>query len=431
MTAAAERAARWAEAAERRPALSWILALTLVVAMVGWEASYWPRHDFPGALWHNANRGIEIEVVQARAARVGWKELKGYWVGRLIHGNDYYQPLTSWLFVGEYHLFKKNDRLWARVNIALHLANCLLLVWATTVFTTGPLLQRLVTGVLAALLLGGPRLADRNVQMWILGWWPCQPDLLSVFFGLLLLSAVALYCRTGRLVWAVLAPLFFFIAICFKETGYVAGLGGCLLLVRHPKRWPLLAVLAVQGLSMYAFRWNILGGPASFNPEDLARLRNMVSLTIAGTVRQLSDAAVHFGFLGAGLAATWALRRRLGRVERGLVVAAVYGGLALVVLGPPWETLFQIGFRALLSLALLLLLAAGVLLAFRQWPVPELFGIFIFATALGYCYPAVLAWHFYWGQVFQCLAVAIALAAVAERIWRVAAARTGAPELAR
>src|SRR5438067_627768 len=109
-------AARWLESNPRR---AWSPAVLLVMALAAWEVSYWPIHDFPGALWHGHPRGEDIELGQARAAVAGWQEIAGYWTGRMIHGYPYYRPLPSCLFVAEYRIFGADDRRWAWVNIPL------------------------------------------------------------------------------------------------------------------------------------------------------------------------------------------------------------------------------------------------------------------------------------------------------------------------
>src|SRR5437667_10903927 len=84
----ASRAADWADG---RPRLAWAAALLLVLVLVGSEVSYWPRNDFPGAMWHSTPRGDDIEITQARAAKAGWREALGYWHGDWILGNHYYR----------------------------------------------------------------------------------------------------------------------------------------------------------------------------------------------------------------------------------------------------------------------------------------------------------------------------------------------------
>lgn len=397
------RAEAWVEEHPRRAGLG---ALLLTLLLVAPEVAYWPLNDFPGASWHHPDPGIEIKVVQARAPMVGWKELAGFWYGRLIHGNEYYQPLTSWLFVGEYHLFGLNNRTWAIVNLGLHLGVVAALLWTGAVVSSGPLLRRLGIGVLAALFLAAPNLADRSIQAWILGWWPAQPDLLSALFGLALLASVTLYCRTGERRWAVLAPFLFWVGVCFKETAYVAGVGACLFLLRQRKAWPLLAVLALQGVAMFLFRKWAIGAVGVDTPLYVARVGRHLRVQAMGTGSTLTSLTVPLFALAVCAVITWALRRSWGPGARTLLAAAVYSGINFVWYGPPWEPGFMGGIATLAAVAGFLLLAGGVALACREWPIPELIVVWLLAWYFHWSFPPVLGWHGYWNSVFGSLVMA-------------------------
>src|SRR5262249_56735814 len=107
----------------------------------------------------------------------------------------------------------RDDRRWAWVNMLLHLAVVLALLWAGAALAPGNWRRRQVTGTLAALLFSAPVAADPAIEKWIVGWWPCQSEILSLLFGLLLLGTVATYCRTGRRVWAGVSVAAFVLAV--------------------------------------------------------------------------------------------------------------------------------------------------------------------------------------------------------------------------
>lgn len=410
---------RWEAWAEAHPHRAWWGALLLVLLLVLPEIAYWPLNDYPGAMWHHTPRGIDIELVQDRAAVAGWKELAGYWTGRIIDGNPLYRPLACWAIVAEYHLFGRQDRLWSWVNIALHLANVLLLVWATTLFVEGSLLRRLATGVLAAVFFAAPSFADQSVETWTLGWWPSQPDLFSLVFGLLLLIAVTRYARTEDRRWAAAAPIFFFLSFCFKEMGFVAGLGACLLLVRKRRAWWLLGVVAGCGLAFYALRW-IMVRPSGAGLPSAARLLGIAGAFLSGQGEITARMAVHAGLIGAGLALGWAMRRRAaaGVWERVLVCVLLYLGLGTVLMGLPWESYFLEGALALGRTVLSLLLFLSLLWSMRRWPVPELVAIYLICLPIGLGFPPIFAWHRYWDTLFGSLVAAITVTTFVELLWR-------------
>jgi hypothetical protein len=405
-----QRLEAWVEA---RPWVAWALAL-LVLGLVGFETAFWPLHDYPGAMWHHTPRGDDIELAQAHAATAGWKELAGYWHGPMIHGHGYYRPLASWLFVAEFHLFGTDDRRWAIVNILLHLSLAALLLWAAGVFAGGPRLRRLGVGVLAALLLGAPGLADRSTQMWIIGWWPCQPDILSLLCGLTLLAATVLYCRTGERKWARMAPWLFFLAVCFKETGYLAGLGACLVLVRHPRARALLFTLAGCGLAFFFWRAVSLKGMGPTNGPSLKRAATDLATSGNVLVNQVRDYGGQLAVAGLAAGLGWALRRRLGLVESGLVAAAFYLALGSVLFGPPWVAGSSLGIPALVGWGVSAALLLGLVMALRRWPIPELTAVYLMSVGVALSFPPVFGWYRYWGSVFGAFLTAVSMAALVE-----------------
>ncbi len=404
------RCTAWCDA---RPRLAWAAALSVVLLAVGWETATWPLHDYPGALWHQSPKGDDIELGQANAARAGWPELLGFWRGRMLHGHGYFRPISSWLFVGEYRLFGTEDRLWSVFSILFHGAVALLLVWALAGALPGSRARRLSTGVLAALLFGAPWLADRDVQKWVIGWWPAQPEALSLVFGLLLLGSVARYIRSGDRRWAVAAPCCFFLAICTKEMGYVAGVGACLLLARHPRRWGLLAGLAALGITHFAYRNAVLGDVAlhanGFRRESLLQAPGMILNQLA---TDCGGAWPHAALIGLGLGAGALARRPL--TDRVPLAAVTYLALGFLLFGPPWDQLFQTGASRLLGLVGLVLVLAGLARTVRRWPVAEWIGIYLAAYATTAGFPPSFPWYRYWWTVFGASVTAISLVSLWE-----------------
>lgn len=415
-------AADWSE---RHPRRAWLLALFLVLAVVTVEALRWPLADFPGAMWHHPNRGIDVEAVQAGAARAGWRELLGFWHGPYIDGNPTFRPLSAWWFTAQYHLFGRADRLWCWVSIVLHLGIAMLMTWAVAVWMEGRVLARLATGAGAAVLFGGPGMADRSVQQWALCWWPAQPDLLSLIWALLLLSWVVLHVRSGERRWAAAALAAFAIGLCFKEMMYVAGLGACLLLVRHRDRWPLLGGLAVVGMGSFLYRSWIYRHAESHARDDAARLGRMVAADWGGRMADLGAALPHLVFLGLGACAGWAVGRRRGRLLGWVTAGGLYLVLAMALLGLPTEPYFQSGLLVVGQLAGALALLWGFLRAARRWPVPELAVLTLGCVLIGLSFPPILAWHRYWATAFQSSLLAIALAALVGLSADCAATRAG------
>ncbi|MBM3458464.1 MAG: hypothetical protein FJX77_08040 [Armatimonadetes bacterium] len=400
--------------ATQRPRSAWVAALGLVLLLVGLETAYWPLHDFPGAFWHNEDRGLDIELGQQHAATAGWKELVGFWRGRMLHGHGYFRPLSSWLFVAEYRLFGVQDRFWTTFSILFHLSVALLLVWAVAGMVGGSRLRRLSVGVLAALLFGAPGCADRGVQSWVIGWWPAQPEALSLLFGLLVLGATARFVRTGAAGWAWVAPAAFFLAVTSKEMGYVAGLGACLLLLRHPRRWGLLAALSGLGIALFLYRNAVLGDIAYHaNGFVRERLLGQPRELARGVLMDLERAWPHLALLAPALGVGLALRRRQPW-ECALLGAAAYLLPASLLLGPPTDSLFQSGFSRLIELLLSVVMLAALARKLREWPTAELAGLYVAAFATTAGFPPTFPWYRYWWTVFGAVLTALALFSAGE-----------------
>lgn len=343
-----------------------------------------------------------------------------FWTGRFIHGNDYWQPLSSWLFVAEWNLFHDDNRKWTLLNLLLHPLCVLLLVPAGYVFASGTRAKRLTTGVVAALLFGGPWLADRTVQGWIVSWWPVQPEIFSLMAGISLLMATVAYDRIEdrRFIPAILG--LFFLGLCFKETTYTAGVGACLLLLRKPKRWPLLALIACFGISMFAYRyWALQGVLSSGTGSSTKHLVSAARGARFGVGYLFSASWVLLLLLPTMTAAMRKLRPQWGWAEALVVSLALITLIGSAIFGPFWEGAIAEAFRAGTLIVAGALGLWGLLLALRRWPWPELTVVWLLNLALGWCFVRVHGWHHYWDTGLGSLVWAAGLVELAVWPWRV------------
>lgn len=392
--------------------------MVLVLSATAWEASYWPRHDYPGAMWHQQDRGEDIELGQDRAAAAGWRELLGFWTGPMLHGHGYWRPLTSWLFVAEYRLFGRDDRRWAAVNFGLTLALAAAVLYCAAAVFTGTTAMRLLLGSAAALLLLGPGAADRDVQRWTVGWWPCQPELISLLIGLGLLTACRSTAVTGRAAW--LPCLLLAVGVCFKEMAYLAGIAGCAMLLRG-RRWHALAALAFTGIALYAYRGWALGELAGrVSGGDLSRVLRAGAGLFSSVPQDLAALSHHVLLWALCWTVLLPLRRRWSLLPRAAVATAGYLALAVALLGSPLEPAFQHGLAALGRLAGLGVLAIGLWHAPRDWPLPELGLLALLSAAVAWSFPPVYGWYGLWlgtaGAMLQAAALYGAAAVLHRRL---------------
>lgn len=400
--------------AARHPRAAWCVALLWVFLITAYPALNMVRHDFPTATWHNADRGIDIEMIQARAAVVGWKDLLHFWWGPYIDYNLTYRPLSAWLFTAEYHLFGKQDRLWCWVSLGLQMVVELLLVWVAAQWIRGPLAGRLAGGVGAALVLGAPGWVDMQVQQWITGWWPSQPDQTSLICALLLFGYTTLYIRTRERKWGGWAALAFLLGICFKEMTYVAGLGACLLLLRHPKARPLLAALMGIGAAAFLFRTVIYHGFPHAAAQDYSRIPRVILWARKMEVERIAAAAPHLGGILLGAALFRVARSFLSSASLAVATAG-YFFVSMLLLGSPFEAPFLNGWDALVHWMTWLALVAGIWRRRRDWPVPEVTTTMLLALVMGLSFPEQYAWHRYWANALG--SIVFVLAAVGVLSW--------------
>lgn len=407
---------RWGDFVARRPRRAIWIVFALVFAAALYETLSWPLHDFPGAFWHSADRGLDITIGQANAARAGWREILGFWHGPMLHGHGYFRPLTSMLFVLQYRLFGENDRLWTLFSIPFHLGVVALLFVTTLRFSPGPLPRQLAAAAIGTILLAAPGFADRSVQNWVICWWPAQHESLSLIFGLGMLCATDAHCRAPNRANALAAVGLFFLAICVKEMGYLPAMVSCLLLLRA-RRWPLLLTIAACGLAFFAYRHAVLG-PLAYQTNGFRRaaLWQRPLAEWDHLIQQLLRARNHLLFSAVATAVALALRRR-GRADRILAAAASYLLPAALIEGAPWESMFITGLLATLGLAVLAALTAGLILAIRRARVLECVLFYTLSVAATIGFPPNFAWYRYWWTVSGAMLAAIAFTELGQRLW--------------
>lgn len=383
--------------------------MLLVLLVVGCETAYWPLNHYPGALWHKSPRGLDVEIPQEKAAHMTWPVMVSYWTGGQIEGNGYYRPLTSWLFVGEYYLFGKDDAAWSNLNILLHLGVAVAILWYVALILPGPLLARLATGALACLFFGGPGFADRRVHFWTVGWWPAQPENITLLCTFGMLGSAVLYVRTGRTLYAALLPILLVLGVCFKEMTYVGGIGACLLLVRQRKHWRLLLAFAAFMGALLLFRRLILpsGQGLLMRPDHLVRFGNLAAtpiMLVRDTFNWADGLALLIAAIGTALVARFS-RKRFGWPARWALGAVLWVAVGVTMFD---FVTFSMGARPLLQASLFVALAVAVVRQARRWPVGELALLYLGACWVVAGYPPYFGWYRLWPGVFASILAAIA-----------------------
>jgi hypothetical protein len=277
-----------------------------------------------------------------------------------------YRPLTSCLWVIEAKLFGSNDASWCSVSILIYLAAILALFAATGTLTTGPSVRRIAAATLAGLIAGAPLLSSRELEKWMIGWWPSQDISLSMLFGLLMLASAGMCFRGGNRRWALGAIIAFAMAVFAKENGYIAGVAGCLLCLRK-REWRLFAAIAAAGIFLFGLKMLAVRGPGEIPP--LPQMDQVIGL---------------FGDFGS------------------------------------WQ-------NAVLSAAgilMLLVLIWGVWLA--GWPAWELAAVYVISRGIVLGWPPQYVYYRYWGYMFGSIVAGISIVTVVEHIQAKRASRMDA-----
>jgi hypothetical protein len=304
------------------------------------------------------------------------------------------------------------------------------LLWFVALIRPGPLLVRLGTGALACLFFGGPGFADREVHFWTIGWWPSQPENISLLCALGMLGGVVLYTRTGRRRYAALLPALLVLGICFKEMTYVGGIGAGLLLVRQRKQWRLLAGFAVLIGVLLLIRRLILpdGQGLLLRPDHPSRFGNLAvsPLMALGENFTWPDAmTLLVALLGTGL--TVKVSRRSwswpAKVALGLALYVAVGATVFDV------HTFSVGARVLGEALFFTAVAVTLIRSAARWPVAELILLYLGACVVVAGYPPYFGWYRLWPGVFASLLAALAWSEWLQKGWqRLCAAPATVPE---
>lgn len=391
----------------------------LALLIVGLETVRWPLDDYPGAMWHARPRGDDIEIALEKAAVAGPSEIMRFWTGPTIVENGYFRPLASTLFVLQYRLFGREDWLWQLPSLVAHL-----LVAVAIVLVSGRVLGRngagdrepgatsrgYLTGLLAAIFFGAPGMADREIERWALGWWPCQPDLYTLLCLVVMLGLADAYRRRPGPSRGCALAACFLLAVSFKEMGFLVGVAGCLFLVRQPRNWGMVALLALEGCLLFAYRWWALeGATAPFPAATPARV--WIGL---GTLTQpfAGDPGFLLLRLLPALAALLVLagRRRLGPVRAAVIAAGAWVVPMVCIFGSPLELDFWFSARFQWDVALRIALVGGLGSAVRRWPVAELVVIYLLAVLTVAGFPPTFGHYRYWSSILSGWLAAIAVA---------------------
>jgi hypothetical protein len=327
----------------------------------------------------------------------------GWWTGPWIQREmPYYRPVTSMLYLAEWHLFHRSYLYYSLVSWLLHALNTALLCTLIFRLTSGSMARRAVIGGLAAILFNVSYWGNMGVPASVMYWWPAQGDLLSLGFGL---TALLLWDRQltapprqkndrGRptMESGGLANLFLVLALLSKEMAYVVpGMIGLLAATRcaGARRRPeslrrVLAVTAATAAAPWLLRHLFVPQAMGFKWKGLYSLEKLYH-ALGGPLGPLviaDDLPLPAAALGGALL-LWGAAWLLGRRQRGtgkkepltvyllpLALGLVWAGFCFQVLGGAWARVFLDPNPALLVRGIWYWLALGWLwLGRREEPV--------------------------------------------------------------
>lgn len=353
---------------------AWLLAFAFLLALVSTSAFLFE----PEKVELFCREQFDVVTITRAAAEATPATVARWWRGVWIQEEmPYYRPVTSMLFLAEWHLFGHRYLLYSLfVSWPLHALNTLLLCALVYRLTPGGPRRCAVIGGLAAALFTVPYWGNQGAARAMLYWWPSQGDMLSLCFGLLaLLAWDVLWGPPGgtpeqaRLRRApercLLAPTAFLVlAILSKEMAYVVP-GMAALLIwqrRHPARttssqaspglpalfprFPIAPSVAIGVIfAVTAVLWVLR---RLFVPEALGfKWRGLYSLEKLyhglggplGSMVLVQDWALPVAALGA--AVLLALLARRGHLPLGVLAAGAWAAAAFQLLGKSWMRLFM------------------------------------------------------------------------------------------
>jgi hypothetical protein len=259
-----QSARSWAECHSRL--LVWLGVLAATGLAVLNSAVYVPvtRGWVEGKL---ADPRDDIYNLYRAAAKAGVKDVPGWFVGPWLNKKvGYYRPITSLLYVAEYHAFGDDFSSYNRVSLLIHGMNTGLLFLVTVSLFRERKTMRVLYGLIASIYF-----ATMSNSMWSgvyfsIGWWPAQNDLLSLTFGLLSLLLLDNWLVSNRRPWLIGSIVAFLFAIGTKEMAY-ATVPVAIALIWHRKRRATreMAFFAILGALLWTMRKLVIPNPWAEN----------------------------------------------------------------------------------------------------------------------------------------------------------------------
>lgn len=403
--------------------LFWV-GLAVVVLMTYAECA--PYVTFPpDGVARELSRKEDIHNLYFAAAQARWRDVPGWFYGPWLYpGVGFYRPLTSVLFVTEFHAFHRDFTAWNWVSAAMTILNGVMLYALTVSLFRGRPRAGPLLGLAAVFyFVTGASSMDFAVRR-ILMWWPAQNDALSLLFALLFLLLLDTYLLRPRAGWLAAALLSLYASIGAKEMGFIVAPMGLALVwhrraslsgARVPVIAPTVGVTALTGFLWFArrilvpthwgpvmFRWLIVkkgidafGGP----PAHMAHAGIWWPAVAGATVIAVG---------GIGLRRRW----KVGWIAACCLIAA---GLVMQLM-PDAGTAFLL--LEGLSQERLLDVVAYVLAALLFWRYRRGEPGLLSGACLLLCYLPILhyggAHYFYWPGAFNALADAAFIAC----LWR-------------
>lgn len=266
-------------------AISIILALVLSSGLIfqQWAQSHW--QDNPDSV-----------AIATAGQRADASTVLRWWAGPWIQETAFYRPLSSMLMWAEVKLWGFNFFPYTLVSWGMHALNTALLLLLLYSLLPGPSWQRVLSGVVGALLFNlgkhpsGPDWIEARVAWGVMIYWPVQTDLGALggsLASLLCLDRYLLARQRGstspRLFVAALT--LFLVGLLFKETALALLVLAPLVALYRNIPWLRTAVgYWAIGLGFMAIRTLVL--PEASSPEWMGaysfyKLLNWVHLLTA------------------------------------------------------------------------------------------------------------------------------------------------------
>lgn len=238
-------------------------AIAVVIAL---SATAWGVFH-PDVLAHYATSPDSVGIARW-AQRADADAMLRWWTGTWIQADSYYyRPLSSYLFWAEWQLFGWHFQGYVVISWLIHAAICLCVYFLALRIFPGPGRLRVVTGVLAVLLVNvrlgpaGPGWPVLPVAYSVVAWWPAQTDQASLLLTLLALLSLDRWLQHEDRRGILKAGAFWVTAVLFKEMAVIAPvLAGVLIILR--RGWSAMGLIDVSRAGEHRFRlglgWRIV-----------------------------------------------------------------------------------------------------------------------------------------------------------------------------